>query len=154
MELLDSCFMARLTLHADNGAAMASQPGAALLEELGVTKSHSRRHTSNDNPFSERSSRHSSTLTRHPGKHGAAAVRPDSDRGASIQGGDRGHHEIQARLVAQGHGRREGRGETSKGTGRICAQPVLMAKVIHCHEIAAALVCLRHPVITPKPVGT
>ena len=44
---------ARLTLHADNGAAMASQPVAALLEDLGVTKSHSRPHTSNDNPFSE-----------------------------------------------------------------------------------------------------
>jgi putative transposase len=43
----------RLTLHADNGAAMASQPVAALLEALGVTKSHSRPHTSNDNPFSE-----------------------------------------------------------------------------------------------------
>ena len=42
-----------LTLHADNGAAMVSQPVAALLTELGVTKSHSRPHTSNDNPYSE-----------------------------------------------------------------------------------------------------
>jgi putative transposase len=43
----------RLTLHADRGASMASRPVAFLLADLGVTKSHSRPHTSNDNPFSE-----------------------------------------------------------------------------------------------------
>ena len=32
---------------------MASPPVAALLTELGGTKSHSRPHTSNDNPYSE-----------------------------------------------------------------------------------------------------
>ena len=32
---------------------MASKPVAFLLADLGVTKSHSRTHTSNDNPFSE-----------------------------------------------------------------------------------------------------
>ena len=32
---------------------MASKPVALLLADLGVTKSHSRPHTSNDNPFSE-----------------------------------------------------------------------------------------------------
>ena len=32
---------------------MRSKPVAQLLAELGVTKSHSRPHTSNDNPFSE-----------------------------------------------------------------------------------------------------
>ena len=43
----------QLTLHADNGAAMISQPLATLLGGLGVIKSHSRPHVSNDNPFSE-----------------------------------------------------------------------------------------------------
>lgn len=43
----------RLTLHADRGSSMASKPLAFLLADLGVTKSHSRPHTSNDNPFSE-----------------------------------------------------------------------------------------------------
>ncbi len=43
----------QLTLHADNGAAMISQPLATLLTGLGVVKSHSRPHVSNDNPFSE-----------------------------------------------------------------------------------------------------
>jgi putative transposase len=42
-----------LTVHADNGSSMASTPVAFLLADLGVTKSHSRPHTSNDNPFSE-----------------------------------------------------------------------------------------------------
>jgi putative transposase len=44
---------AQLTIHADNGSSMASKPVAFLLADLGVTKSHSRPHTSNDNPYSE-----------------------------------------------------------------------------------------------------
>lgn len=43
----------QLTIHADNGSSMASKPVAFLLADLGVTKSHSRPHCSNDNPFSE-----------------------------------------------------------------------------------------------------
>lgn len=43
----------RLTIHADNGTSMASKPVAFLLADLGVTKTHSRPHTSNDNPYSE-----------------------------------------------------------------------------------------------------
>ncbi|WP_293003111.1 IS3 family transposase [Mycobacterium sp.] len=44
---------AQLILHADRGSSMSSKPVALLLADLGVTKSHSRPHTSNDNPFSE-----------------------------------------------------------------------------------------------------
>jgi putative transposase len=43
----------RLTLHADRGTSMASKPVALLLADLGVTKTHSRPHCSNDNPYSE-----------------------------------------------------------------------------------------------------
>jgi putative transposase len=43
----------QLTIHADNGSSMASKPVAFLLADLGVTKIHSRPHTSNDNPYSE-----------------------------------------------------------------------------------------------------
>jgi putative transposase len=43
----------QLTIHADRGASMASKPVAFLLADLGVTKSHSRPHCSNDNPYSE-----------------------------------------------------------------------------------------------------
>jgi len=42
-----------LTLHADRGGPMKAKATAFLLADLGVTKSHSRPHTSNDNPFSE-----------------------------------------------------------------------------------------------------
>lgn len=43
----------QLVLHSDRGPSMASHSVAHLLASLGVTKSHSRPHVSNDNPFSE-----------------------------------------------------------------------------------------------------
>ena len=43
----------QLTLHADHGSSMKSKPVAFLLADLGVTKTHSRPHVSDDNPFSE-----------------------------------------------------------------------------------------------------
>jgi putative transposase len=43
----------QLTLHADRGSAMTSHSFAFVLADLGVTKTHSRPHVSNDNPFSE-----------------------------------------------------------------------------------------------------
>ena len=42
-----------LTVHADRGSSMTSRPVALLLADLGIAKSHSRPHTSNDNPYSE-----------------------------------------------------------------------------------------------------
>jgi len=43
----------RLTIHADHGSSMRSKCVAMLLSDLGVTKTHARPYTSNDNPFSE-----------------------------------------------------------------------------------------------------
>lgn len=43
----------QLTIHADRGSSMKSHSVAELLSELGVTKTHSRPHVSDDNPFSE-----------------------------------------------------------------------------------------------------
>jgi putative transposase len=43
----------QLTIHADRGSSMKSKPVALLLADLGITKSHSRPHVSDDNPFSE-----------------------------------------------------------------------------------------------------
>ena len=43
----------QLTLHADRGGPMKAKATALLLSDLGVTRSHNRPHTSNDNPFSE-----------------------------------------------------------------------------------------------------
>jgi len=42
-----------LTLHADRGGPMVSKTVSELLCDLGVARSHSRPHVSNDNPFSE-----------------------------------------------------------------------------------------------------
>ena len=43
----------QLTLHADRGSSMKSKRVAHLLADLGVTKTHSRPHVSDDNPYSE-----------------------------------------------------------------------------------------------------
>ena len=43
----------QLTIHADRGSAMTAKSVAQLMADLGVTKTHSRPHVSNDNPFSE-----------------------------------------------------------------------------------------------------
>lgn len=56
--IAESCFKQnidpdQLTLHADRGPSMRSKTVAQLLLDLGVTKSHSRPHTANDNPYSE-----------------------------------------------------------------------------------------------------
>jgi putative transposase len=53
----------QLTVHADRGSAPASKTVAQLLAALGVERSHSRPHVSNDNPFSES---HFATMKGHP----------------------------------------------------------------------------------------
>jgi putative transposase len=44
---------AQLTVHADRGSSMTSNPVVELLVFLGIGRTHSRPHVSNDNPFSE-----------------------------------------------------------------------------------------------------
>jgi transposase InsO family protein len=56
--IAESCFKQKiqrdqLTLHADRGSSMKSNFVAQLFADLGVTKTHSRPHVSNDNPYSE-----------------------------------------------------------------------------------------------------
>jgi putative transposase len=53
----------QLTIHADRGTSMTSKPVAMLLADLGVTRSHSRPHVSDDNPYSESQFK---TLKHHP----------------------------------------------------------------------------------------
>ena len=43
----------QLTVHSDRGPSMTSKGVAQMLAEMGITKTHSRPYTSNDNPFSE-----------------------------------------------------------------------------------------------------
>ncbi len=53
----------KLTIHADHGPAMLAKSVALLLADLGVAKTHSRPHISNDNPYSESQFK---TLKYHP----------------------------------------------------------------------------------------
>jgi len=52
-----------LTIHADRGTAMIAKSVALLLADLGIGKTHSRPHVSNDNPYSESQFK---TLQYHP----------------------------------------------------------------------------------------
>ena len=53
----------QLTIHADRGSSMTSKPVALLMADLGITKTHSRPHVSDDNPYSESQFK---TLKYHP----------------------------------------------------------------------------------------
>ncbi len=53
----------QLTIHADRGSAMKPKCVAEMLADLGVTKTHSRPHVSNDNPYSKSNYK---TLTYRP----------------------------------------------------------------------------------------
>jgi putative transposase len=61
----------RLTIHADRGTSMASKLVALLLADLGVTKSHSRPHCSNDNPYSEAQFKTLKYRPEFPGRFGS-----------------------------------------------------------------------------------
>jgi transposase InsO family protein len=52
-EAIDRNGTAPHTVHADRGTSMTSKPVSALLTDLGITRSHSRPHVSDDNPYSE-----------------------------------------------------------------------------------------------------
>jgi putative transposase len=52
-----------LHVHADRGTSMTAKPVAMLLSDLGITRSHSRPHVPDDNPYSESQFK---TLKHHP----------------------------------------------------------------------------------------
>jgi len=66
----------QLTIHADRGSPMVAKPVAFLLADLGVTKSHSRPHVSNDNPFSESHFRTLKYRPEFPDRFGSYADAP------------------------------------------------------------------------------
>jgi putative transposase len=63
----------RLTVHADRGTSMTSKAVALLLADLGVTRTHSRPHVSNDNPFSEAQFKTLKFRPEFPDRFGSAA---------------------------------------------------------------------------------
>jgi putative transposase len=64
----------QLTLHADRGISMSSRPVAFLLADIGVTKTHSRLHLSDDNPYSESQSRTMKYRPEFPDRFGCVQV--------------------------------------------------------------------------------
>jgi putative transposase len=63
----------QLSLHADRGTSMTSKPVAQLLVDLGVARSHSRPHVSNDNPYSEAGFKTLKYCPAFPGSFGSLA---------------------------------------------------------------------------------
>jgi len=61
----------QLALHADRGTPMTSKPVAQLLIDLGVDRSHSRPHVSNDNPYSEANFKTLKYCPAFPGRFGS-----------------------------------------------------------------------------------
>ena len=61
------------SLHADRGTSMTSKPVAQLLVDLGVARSHSRPHVSNDYPFSEAQFKTLKYCPAFPGRFGSLA---------------------------------------------------------------------------------
>jgi putative transposase len=61
----------QLTLHADRGTSMTSKPVAQLLVDLGIARSHSRPHVSNDNPYSEAGFKTLKYCPAFPGRFGS-----------------------------------------------------------------------------------
>jgi putative transposase len=65
----------QLTIHADRGGAMIAKTMALLMSDLGINKSHSRPHVSDDNPYSEAQFR---TLKYSPGYPDRFGSLPDA----------------------------------------------------------------------------
>jgi len=61
----------QLTIHADRGSSMTSKTVAQLLVDLGVTRTHSRPHVSNDNPYSEANFKTLKYCPAFPGRFGS-----------------------------------------------------------------------------------
>jgi putative transposase len=61
----------QLTIHADRGSSMTSKPVAQLLVDLGVARTHSRPHVSNDNPYSEAQFKTLKYCPAFPGRFGS-----------------------------------------------------------------------------------
>lgn len=61
----------QLAIHADRGTSMTSKPVAQLLVDLGVARSHSRPHVSNDNPYSESNFKTLKYCPAFPGRFGS-----------------------------------------------------------------------------------
>lgn len=97
----------QLTIHADRGSAMTSKSVALLLSDLGVTKTHSRPHVSNDNPYSEAQFKTLKYRPDYPGRFGSISDARSWGRAFFDWYNNRHHHTSLALLTpADVHGGR------------------------------------------------
>ena len=82
----------QLTIHADNGSPMIAKTVAILLADLGVAKSHSRPHVSNDNPYSEAQFKTLKYRPDYPDRFGSVADARRWGRGFFAWYNDQHHH--------------------------------------------------------------
>jgi putative transposase len=83
---------AQLTIHADNGSPMIAKPVTILLADLGVAKSHSRPHVSNDNPYSEAQFKTLKYRPNYPDRFGSVADARQWGRDFFAWYNDQHHH--------------------------------------------------------------
>jgi putative transposase len=83
---------AQLTLHADRGSPMIAKTVAILLADLGVAKSHSRPHVSNDNPYSEAQFKTLKYRPDYPDRFGSLADARNWGRNFFAWYNERHHH--------------------------------------------------------------
>jgi putative transposase len=94
----------QLLIHADRGGPMISKGLGQLLADLGVERSHSRPHVSNDNPFSESHFRTLKYRPEFPDRFGSPEHARDISRALFAWYNDEHHHSGLAFLTpAAGH---------------------------------------------------
>ena len=90
----------QLTIHADNGGPMVAKAVAVLMADLGVVKSHSRPHVSDDNPFSEAQFKTLKYRPNYPDRFGGLADAHSWARCFFAWYNDEHHHSALALLTA------------------------------------------------------
>ena len=115
----------QLTIHADRGSSMRSKPVAFLQADLGVTKTHSRPHVSDDNPYSESQFR---TMKYRPDSRTASAASktavPFASSSLVVQPGA---PTLRHRFADPGHGSLRGR------SGRSARRQVVLDAAYQAH---------------------
>ena len=89
----------QLTIHADRGSAMIAKEVTQLMADLGVTKSHSRPHVANDNPFSEAQFKTAKYRPDYPDRFGSLADAHGWGQGFFTWDNDHHHHTALALLT-------------------------------------------------------
>jgi len=89
----------QLTIHADRGSAMIAKEVTQLMADLGVTKSHSRPHMANDNPFSEAQFKTAKYRPDYPDRFGGLADARGWGQGFFTWYNDHHHHTALALLT-------------------------------------------------------